>query len=60
MTGARLAEKKAAKRRRRENREAREQEKATRTGESPAQEGERKRKPAADARAAADAARRDV
>jgi hypothetical protein len=39
-----LADKQAAKLRRRENREQREQEKATRTGDSPAQKAEQTRR----------------
>ena len=38
-----MGDKQAAKQRRRENKEAREREKAERTGESPAQEAERER-----------------
>ena len=39
-----MAEKQAAKRRRRDNREQREREKATRTGDSPAQKAEQTRR----------------
>jgi hypothetical protein len=39
-----LADKQAAKLRRRENREEREREKATRTGDSPAQKAEQQRR----------------
>jgi hypothetical protein len=39
-----LADKQTAKLRRRENREQREREKAARTGDSPAQKGEQKRR----------------
>jgi hypothetical protein len=44
-----LAEKKSAKRRRRDNKEARERDKAQRTGESPAQQAEAVRAREADA-----------
>jgi len=52
-----LAEKKSAKRRRRDNREARERDKVERTGESPAQQAEAERGRQADA-ATRDADRR--
>ena len=52
-----MAEKKAAKRRRRDNKEARERDKAERTGESPAQQAEAARERGADA-ALRDAERR--
>ncbi len=44
-----MAEKKSAKRRRRDNKEARERDKAQRTGESPAQQAEAVRAREADA-----------